>query len=123
VAFDTLAARCGGDVAAGVRWLSDMETGNRAERKRLSRERLAQAPGWVQTIKRADLVSNTSSIVLHDPNFARVYLREKRDLLDVLTKAALRLRGLALGHATVVIPDANHLPPSAVHDTQEVAGL
>jgi hypothetical protein len=39
------------------------------------------------TIKCADLISNTSSIVKHDPKFAEVYLEEKRLLLDVLTKA------------------------------------
>lgn len=74
-------------VAVGVALLSDFETGNRAERKAASRARLADAPGWVQTIKCADLISNTSSIVKHDPKFAVVYLEEKRLLLDVLTKA------------------------------------
>lgn len=82
-------------VADGVMLLSDLEAGNRAERKRASCMRLAQAPSWVQTIKCADLISNTSSIVLHDPDFARVYLREKRDLLAVLTKADPRLHALA----------------------------
>lgn len=82
-------------VAAGVILLSDLETGNRAERKRLSRERLAQAPGWVQTIKCADLISNTSSIVMHDPKFSVTYLEEKRLLLDVLTKADPRLVEIA----------------------------
>jgi len=74
-------------VAIGVSGLSDMETGNRAERKAASRERLAACSGWIQTIKVADLISNTSSIVMHDPKFAAVYLEEKRLLLDVLTDA------------------------------------
>lgn len=74
-------------VSEGVWWLSDLEKGNRAERKAASRERLSKAPGWVQTIKCADLISNTSSIVMHDPKFSVVYLEEKRLLLDVLTKA------------------------------------
>lgn len=77
----------GDKVADGVRWLSDMETGNRAERKAASRERLSRAPNWVQTIKCADLISNTKSIVQHDPKFAVTYLEEKRLLLDVLTQA------------------------------------
>ncbi len=75
--------------------LSDLEEGNRATRKCLSCERLAAAPGWVQTIKCADLISNTSSIVLHDPDFAKVYSREKRELLAVLTKADRRLWDIA----------------------------
>ncbi len=82
-------------VANGVVQLSDLEEGNRAERKAASRERLAAAPGWVQTIKCADLISNTSSIVRHDPKFAVTYLEEKRLLLDVLTGADSGLRALA----------------------------
>lgn len=85
----------GGSVRAGVFWLSDMEIGNRATRKALSRERLGDAVGWIQTIKCADLISNTSSIVKHDPAFAKVYLEEKRLLLNVLLKADPRLRTMA----------------------------
>ena len=87
--------RFGMRVAVGVSLLSDFETGNRAERKAASRARLAEAPGWVQTIKCADLISNTSSIVQHDPKFAAVYLEEKRLLLEVLTKADPRLLAIA----------------------------
>lgn len=82
-------------VAIGVSGLSDIEQGNRAVRKRLSRERLAQCSDWIQTIKVADLISNTSSIVQHDPKFAVTYLEEKRLLLDVLTKADPRLLQIA----------------------------
>jgi (p)ppGpp synthase/HD superfamily hydrolase len=85
----------GSVVCKGVILLSDLETGNRAERKAASRARLAAAPGWVQTIKCADLISNTSSIVKHDPKFAVTYLEEKRLLLDVLTKADPRLLEIA----------------------------
>ncbi len=92
--FD-IANKFGEMVASGVVLLSDMEQGNRATRKLLSCQRLAAAPGWVQTIKCADLISNTSSIVKHDPGFAKVYLREKRDLLAAMTKADRRLWGIA----------------------------
>jgi len=85
----------GEPVATGVMLLSDMEEGNRATRKRLSRERLAAAPGWVQTIKCADLISNTTSIVQFDPAFARVYLEEKRLLLEVMKDADRRLWKMA----------------------------
>ena len=91
--------RFGFQVAIGVSGLSDVETGNRAERKQKSRDRLAACSGWIQTIKCADLISNTSSIVQHDPKFAVVYLEEKRLLLDVLTKADPRLRALAKNQA------------------------
>lgn len=92
-----LNAMFGLEVADGVAWLSDMETGNRLERKAASRRRLARAPGWVQTIKVADLISNTSSIVQHDPKFAVLYLEEKRLMLDVLDKADPRLVQVARG--------------------------
>lgn len=82
-------------VVRGVVLLSDLEVGNRAERKAASRARLALAPGWVQTIKCADLISNTSSIVQHDPKFAVTYLAEKRALLEVMTKADPRLHEMA----------------------------
>jgi hypothetical protein len=95
VLAETLREEFGEIVAAGVLLLSDLEAGNRAERKAASRARLAEAPGWVQTIKCADLISNTSSIVKHDPKFAVTYLEEKRLLLDVLTKADSRLVEIA----------------------------
>lgn len=82
-------------VAIGVSGLSDLETGNRAERKAASRARLAACSGWIQTIKCADLISNTSSIVMHDPKFAATYLEEKRLLLAVLDKADRGLHSLA----------------------------
>ena len=87
--------RFGMRVAVGVALLSDFEQGNRADRKAAGRDRLASAPGWVQTIKAADLISNTASIVQHDPKFASVYLEERRLLLDVLTKADARLMAIA----------------------------
>ena len=90
-----LGSQFGMRVARGVMLLSDLEVGNRAERKAASRARLARVPGWIQTIKCADLISNTSSIVKHDPRFAVTYLAEKRALLDVMDKADPRLRELA----------------------------
>jgi (p)ppGpp synthase/HD superfamily hydrolase len=95
VTEETLKSEFGIWIAEGVMLLSDLETGNRAERKAASRARLGDAPGWVQTVKVADLISNTSSIVMHDPKFAVTYLEEKRLLLDVLTRADPRLVEIA----------------------------
>ncbi|GHD04670.1 hypothetical protein GCM10007320_65720 [Pseudorhodoferax aquiterrae] len=89
----------GEEVRLGVVLLSDLEVGSRADRKAASRARLATAPGWVQTIKCADLISNTSSIARHDPKFAETYLAEKRALLEVLSSADPRLLGLARAQA------------------------
>lgn len=74
-------------VAELVGWLTDVskkEDGNRAVRKKLDREHIAQAPKEAKTIKLADLISNTKSIVEIDPKFAEVYLVEKELLLGVL---------------------------------------
>lgn len=98
VSLNDISGQFGERVMVGVSLLSDLETGNRAERKAASRARLAEAPAWVQTIKCADLISNTSSIVMHDPKFAVTYLEEKRLLLEVMTKADLRLREMAMAN-------------------------
>lgn len=90
-----LTKRFGSIVANSVMMLSDLEQGNRAERKAASRARLAAAPGWIQTIKVADMISNTSSIVQNDPKFAVTYLAEKRAMLDALTHADERLIAVA----------------------------
>ena len=77
------------DIATLVGWLTDVskpEDGNRAKRKAMDREHTAQAPAEAQTIKLADLISNSRSIMQHDPEFAKTYLEEKRLLLEVLTK-------------------------------------
>lgn len=95
ISIDTITTLFGGSISSGVMWLTDVETGNRSTRKRLAKERLSRAPGWVQTIKVADLIDNTSSIVEHDPKFAKVYLQEKRELLEVLTGADKSLLSIA----------------------------
>lgn len=95
VSGEEIEHRFGMRVAVGVSLLSDFEVGNRAQRKAAGRERLAASPDWVQTIKCADLISNTASIVMHDPTFAVVYLEEKRLLLEIMTKADRRLWALA----------------------------
>ncbi len=90
VTFDLLVEQFGSEVAELVLWLTDVskpEDGNRSTRKALDRQHSAAAPAEAQTIKVADLISNTRSIVAHDPGFAKTYLEEKRLLLDVLTKA------------------------------------
>jgi len=108
VTLAEIEAKFGFMVAVGVSGLTDNETGaNRAERKAKSRERLAARASWIQTIKCADLISNTSSIVKHDPKFAAVYLQEKRELLAVLTKADRRLWRIAMDLAGAASPTAS----------------
>lgn len=87
VSGEEIEKRFGGLVRIAVEALSDLETGTREERKRLSRERLTGKPGWIQDIKVADIISNCSSVAMHDPEFAVKYLAEKRLMLDVLQNA------------------------------------
>ena len=70
--------------------------GNRKVRKELDRRFLARASVQAQTIKLADLIDNSKSIVERDPDFAKIYMREKRDLLGVLNKGHHALYGRAL---------------------------
>ena len=95
----------GADVADMVVALSDppkVEGGpNRKARKAMDRDRLSKASASVQTIKVADMIDNTESIVAHDPKFAKIYLEEKRLLLDVLTKADASLVDVARNQITI----------------------
>jgi (p)ppGpp synthase/HD superfamily hydrolase len=89
VTLDDIRREFGEAVANLVEDLTDVsrpDDGNRATRKAMDREHTARASAAAMVIKAADLISNTSSIVEHDPNFAKVYLKEKRALLDVMFK-------------------------------------
>ena len=84
----------GNEVASLVGWLTDVskpEDGNRAVRKAMDREHTAMAPAAAQTVKLADLIANSRSIMAHDPAFAKTYLAEKRMLLEVLTRGDVTL--------------------------------
>lgn len=78
----------GAEVASLVENLTDVsqpEDGNRRVRKEIDRQHTAKADVRAKTIKLADLIDNTRSIVAHDHDFARVYLSEKARLLEVLS--------------------------------------
>lgn len=88
----------GEEVAALVEMLTDVskpEDGNRAKRKAIDRAHTAKASPAAKTIKLADLIDNTRSIVERDPDFAKVYLAEKRLLLEVLTEGDPTLYAMA----------------------------
>jgi guanosine-3',5'-bis(diphosphate) 3'-pyrophosphohydrolase len=95
VTIETIRAEFSAEVADLVGWLTDVsrpDHGNRAARKAVDRAHSAAAPAAAQTVKLADLISNTKSIMEHDPDFARVYLKEKAMLLEVMTKGDPVLR-------------------------------
>jgi (p)ppGpp synthase/HD superfamily hydrolase len=71
--------------------ISRPEDGNREARKAMDRAHFASASPEGQTIKLADLVDNSRTILLHDKDFAKVFFREKQALLAVMTRGDGRL--------------------------------
>jgi (p)ppGpp synthase/HD superfamily hydrolase len=89
----------GGEVANLVEMLTDVSKpsdGNRKIRKAIDCEHTAKASPQAKTIKLADLIDNTKTIVAFDPEFAKIYLAEKRLLLDVLVDGDKTLFDLAM---------------------------
>lgn len=80
----------GDDIARLVAEVTDVaipSDGNRAYRMQLNREHLALASARAQTLKACDIRHNLESVLRLDENFAHVYAKEKRDQLEILTKA------------------------------------
>jgi len=78
-------------IVKGVYDLTDQYTSkaypelNREARKKLEAERLGKTHWVSQTVKYADLIDNTGSIVDNDPGFAKRYLEEKNRALFHMT--------------------------------------
>ena len=97
--IDDIKREFGEEVAALVEMLTDVSKpsdGNRKKRKAIDCEHTAKASPQAKTIKLADLIDNTKTIVAFDPEFAKVYLAEKRLLLDVLDDGDKTLFDLAM---------------------------
>jgi len=85
--LETIVAKFGATTAYLVSSLTDLSTpadGNRATRKAIDRMHIAAAAPEAKTIKLADLIDNSYSIIERDPKFAETYLAEKALLLEVL---------------------------------------
>jgi (p)ppGpp synthase/HD superfamily hydrolase len=94
--FNELLAAFGLEVATLVLEVTDVAShGDRAARAALARAHLAKASARAKTIKLADVIDNTGSIAERDPEFAKVYLAEKRALLEVLGGGSPALFALA----------------------------
>lgn len=76
--------KCVATLVEGLTDVSKAEDGNRAKRKEIDRQHTAKQSAACKTIKLADLISNSKSILQYDRDFARVYLKEKKALLEVL---------------------------------------
>lgn len=87
VELATIEGVFGAKVAAMVDDLTDVSRagdGNRRVRKEIALRHTANASKEAKTIKLADLIDNIKTIIAFDPNFAKVYMAEKRKLLVVL---------------------------------------
>jgi (p)ppGpp synthase/HD superfamily hydrolase len=85
VPLQEITSRFGHKVADLVEQLTDVSKpsdGNRSKRKAIDRRHTAAASSDAKTIKLADLIDNSRSILERDPEFAKVYLAEKRLLLE-----------------------------------------
>ena len=86
------------DICTWVTQLTDVYTAeahsymNRTKRKVAEAKRLADVSPLAQTVKYADLIDNTSSIVKYDKGFAVKYLAEKDYMLQLMVKGKATLR-------------------------------
>lgn len=94
ISNETIEATFGEDIAELVAHLTDVSKpsdGNRVKRKEIDRQHTFAASPRAKTVKLADLISNSKSIAKHDPGFAKVYMEEKRLLLDGLKEGDANL--------------------------------
>ena len=101
--FDQLVYVCGNTkqlaefIVLSVKQLTDKYTPeaypalNRTIRKQKEAARLGMAGPITQTVKYADLIHNTSTIVKYDKEFAKIYLKEKMLILDKMRSGDIRL--------------------------------
>lgn len=88
----------GSHVADLVSQLTDVSKpsdGNRAKRKAKDLEHIRHAAPAAKTVKLADVINNSHNILPYDPDFAKVYLEEKRRLLAVLVDGDATLWAMA----------------------------
>jgi len=87
--IDDIRTEFGEDVALLVADMTDVSKpgdGNRRARKAKDRTHSGSASARAQTIKLADLISNSVDIIKHDRKFAKLYMQEKLLLLGVLVR-------------------------------------
>lgn len=84
-------------ICACVNELTDVFTSyaypymNRKKRKEEEAKRLGTISNISQSVKYADLIDNTRSIMERDKSFAKVYLSEKKDILLVMRSGNIDL--------------------------------
>ena len=96
--FEDIEREFGHEVCILVQYLTDVSKpsdGNRRKRKEIERDHTKYISPSAKTIKLADLISNSKTITEFDKHFAKVYMREKALLLEVLTDGDAMLYEMA----------------------------
>ena len=83
------------DLVSGLTDVSKKEDGNREQRKAIDRAHTAEQSARCKTIKLCDLIDNAGSILQYDKEFAKVYIKEKELLLEVLKEGDVHLWDIA----------------------------
>lgn len=98
VKIDEIVAKFGAEVAEVVNSVTKVVDGKKIGREKaalINIKHAAEGSSRAQTVKLADVIDNTSDIVDHEPEFAIVYLREKKMLLELLTEGNHELHRIA----------------------------
>ncbi len=85
--LDEIERAFGSEISILVEMLTDIskkEDGNRKFRKAMDLDHTAKASDQAKTIKLADLIHNSVSIMKYDPRFAKVFITEKTLMMKVL---------------------------------------
>ncbi len=83
------------NMVSGLTDVSTPEHGNRAFRKAIDLNHLSIQIPQTKTVKLADIISNTKTIVQYDSKFAKTYIPEKIALLKVLKEGDSELYRMA----------------------------
>ena len=87
VSMEEIESLFGKEVAGIVSFVTKVVDGTEIGRENAARINISHAArgsSASKTVKLADVIDNASDIVDHDPDFARVYLREKKMLMEHL---------------------------------------
>ncbi|MCK9557057.1 MAG: HD domain-containing protein [Candidatus Cloacimonetes bacterium] len=98
VTIEMIEAGFGKEIASivlDVTNITKKSDGDRLYRKELEKKHLTKASPKAKTVKLADMLDNVPSIIENDPKFARIYVAEKKAVLDVLAGGDERLYAAA----------------------------
>ena len=117
----------GPDVAELVYWMTDTEEGDDHTCMRMISWRLGRAPWDAKMIKLADIIDNCRNVTIHEPEFAVIYMAEKRQVLaEMLRCEGDRLEKHQLFRAASLLASAKDTTATvqrSAEDTADHAGV